>query len=895
MSCDSACELSQALPALRTIAGTIGDAIAWHARVRGGSHALLDAESGGVTFSQLHACIASFAGHLARAGLTREDRVGLLVPPGALGGRLVVALATNTTLVPLNPALTPPEIIEVSKRADVKAIVIPEWLDTRARPAIRAQGIAVLEAVAAADEAFGLERLGPARGPGVPDRPARGTDVALVLRSSGTTGAPKWIPVTHGNLAAMAQRLGSDLWLRLTAHDRAACILPLYYAAGLKTSLLVPLMLGASVGFPPAGRTLDVAEWLDALKPTYLSVAPGLLNGILDRLRASGRRSHGSSLRFVMCAAAYLVEDTRRAAEAMFGVPVLEFYGLSEAGVMASNPLPPGKTKPGTVGLPIPGELRIVDGDGNPVPNGTVGEIVVSGPTVMPGYLAADDSIGGDLRGGGLRTGDLGRIDDDGYLTIVGREKEVINRGGEKVFPYEVEKAALGHPAVLEAAAFGVPHPRLGENVAAAVVLRPGSSASEEQLKRFLAERLAGFKVPRRILLLSSLPRGDTGKIQRSALSEAYGTTSREAAPPSRLIEYELRQLWERLLGKQDIGIDDDFFETGGDSLLATEMLLEVEQLTGKPYPQAELSTLTIRRIADVVASSQASERSLVTQVKSGSGIPLFFCHGDEDHRGIYAHRLAALLPEDQPVFLLHCDVDGMDDSTNVEEIAGRYVDGVLRLAPDSPVILGGYCWGGLAAWHLAHLLRSRDVVVLELLLIDTLSLNARPLLRGLRKLFDAASAIVPGRAGRFLRQNAMRGAWAWVRGHATLGTLLHRGAQKMIFRAMRADSPRAEGADMKFRLLNQIVSRYVPPGIDVDVKCFIAEKGTHFNRDPSPWRKLARRINAVSVPGTHQSMLVAERDSLAKALATALLEAEARHANPVLPEKGCASLLDAA
>jgi oxalate---CoA ligase len=859
---------------------TIGEAIVWQARVRGGSPALLDAESGDVTFAQLHTCITSFAGHLAKAGLTRDDRVGLLVPPGgALGGQLVVALATNTTLVPLNPALTPPEIIEVSKRADLKAIVIPGWLDTPARPAILAQGIAILEAMAAADGALSLEPLAPARGPVASVRPARDTDVALILRSSGTTGPPKWIPVTHGNLVVMAQRLGSDLWFRLTAQDRAACILPLYYAAGLKTSLFVPLILGASVGFPPAGRILDLAEWLAVLKPTYLSVAPGLLNGILDRLRASASRLDGRSLRFVMCAAAYLVEDTRHAAEAMLGVPVLEFYGLSEAGVMASNPLPPGKTKPGTVGLPVPGELLIVDGDGKCVPNGTVGQIIVSGPSVTPGYLGSEDSNRGDLRDGWLRTGDLGRIDDDGYLTIVGREKELINRGGEKVFPYEVEKALLEHPAVLEAAAFGVPHPRLGENVAAAAVLRPGRAASEEELKGFLAQRLAGFKVPRRILLWSSLPRGHTGKIQRSALSEAYGTISRESAAPSRLIEYELRQLWERLLGTHDIGIDDDFFEKGGDSLLATEMLLEVEELTGKPYPQADLSTLTIRRIADVVASSQACERSLVTQVKSGSSIPLFFCHGDEDHRGIYAHRLAALLPHDQPVFLLHCDLDGINDSTSVEEIAGRYADEVRRLAPDSPVILGGYCWGGLAAWHLAHLLRSRGVEVLELLLIDTLSLNARPLLRGLGKLFDTAGAIVPGPAGRFLRQRAMRGAWTWVRGDATFGTTLYRGAQKMLFDAMSAHSPRPNGADLK-RHLNRMVSRYVPAGIDVDVTCFIADKATHFNIDPSPWRKLARTVNAVSAPGTHHSILVAERDSLAKALAAALKEAEARYAS---------------
>jgi acyl-coenzyme A synthetase/AMP-(fatty) acid ligase len=184
----------------------------------------------------------------------------------------------------LNPALTPPEIIEVAKRTEVKAIVIPGSLDTPARAAILAQGIAVLEAVAAADGGLSLEALGSAGGPAAQVRRARDSDVALILRSSGTTGAPKWIPVTHGNLVVMAQRLGSDLWFGLTAQDRAACILPLYYAAGLKTSLFVPLILGASVGFPPAGRMFDLAEWLDVLKPTYLSVAPGLLNGILDRL-----------------------------------------------------------------------------------------------------------------------------------------------------------------------------------------------------------------------------------------------------------------------------------------------------------------------------------------------------------------------------------------------------------------------------------------------------------------------------------------------------------------------------------------------------------------------------------------------------------------------------------
>jgi thioesterase domain-containing protein/acyl carrier protein len=341
-------------------------------------------------------------------------------------------------------------------------------------------------------------------------------------------------------------------------------------------------------------------------------------------------------------------------------------------------------------------------------------------------------------------------------------------------------------------------------------------------------------------------------------------------------MEYELHQIWARLLGTHDIGIDDDFLEKGGDSLLATEMLLEVEQLTGKPYPQTELSTLTIRRIADVVASSQVSERCRVTQVKAGSGIPLFFCHGDYCHRGMYAHRLAALLPEDQPVFLLHCDADELTNSTNLEDIASGYVDEVLRLVPNSPVVLGGYCNGGLTAWHLAHLLRSRGVMVLELLLIETISINARPRLRVLSKLVPVGSALIPGRAGRYLRQHAMRVVWMWLRGQATFGALLYGKARKMLFGHNGGELSVAARTWMERRSTYQRMSRYVPPRIDVNVTCFVADKG-YSDCDPIFWRHLAGRVKIVSVPGNHQSVLLAERESLAKALAAALKEAEAR------------------
>jgi oxalate---CoA ligase len=854
----------------RASSRTIASAIAgWAARDRA-APALVGVGSQQVTFSELAELTSRVARQLAEAGVRTEHRVGLLVPPGMPGGQLAVALASSTTLVPINPALKPEEVIELAVVTGLHAIVIPRWLETESRSAILQRRMTVFDAVRAPDGTLGLELLTAPAGSPAPLRPAVEADVAVLLRSSGTTGTPKLIPVTHGNLSAMAETLGSGLWFRLTAVDRAACTAPLYYAAGLKTSLFVPLLLGATVVFPPPEQVFELAEWIDELAPTYLScVAPAALQRMIERMMASPRQVHVSSLRFVMCAASYLPDQTRATAEALLHVPVLEFYGLSESGHMASNPAPPGKAKPGTVGLPVPRELLVVDGDRQPVAAGTVGEIIIRGPTVMPGYVTSDDSVAAELQDGWLLTGDLGRLDEDGYLTIVGRNKELINRGGEKVFPYEIEKVMLQHPAVLEAAAFGVPHPRLGESVAAAVVLKPGNTVSERELKEFLATRLAAFKLPRRVGFLPALPRGRSGKVLRSALTDAYPTWTREAVPPEHpyLLHLELRELWTRLLGTPDIGLDDDFFDKGGDSLLATEMLIELEALVGKPYPQSELSTLTIRRIAEVFASDLPAQRDLLTQVKQGSGIPLFLCHGDFVERGFYAHKLAALMPGDHPVFLLQCYPDQIPGAS-FEEIAAGYVQHVVQAARGSPVCIAGYCNGGMAAWHLAYLLRRAGVPVVQLLLIETMSLNARPALRALPGILRATGSLIPGRAGRFVREHGMRHVWQWAR---------HLGACE--FGALRGEIEgwrrrRGHHRDLIFmaeRTYYAYMSRYVPPPIDVGVTCIIAQQGKHFETDPRFWRRLAPSVSTMSAPGTHQGVLVTGRQALANGIAEVL------------------------
>jgi acyl-CoA synthetase (AMP-forming)/AMP-acid ligase II len=298
------------------------------------------------------------------------------------------------------------------------------------------------------------------------------------------------------------------------------------------------------------------------------------------------------NLRLIVSGGAPLPRAVWNGLQCTLGVPVLEHYGSSEAAQIATNPLPPGQSRPGTCGQPWPGTVVIAGEDGCPLPAGEQGEVWVRGPTVMAGYLDAPELNRSVFVDGWFRTGDIGSLDDDGYLSLHGRLNELINRGGEKVSPVEIDDALLHHPAVSEAAAFSVPHPRYGEDVAAAVVLHPGASPPALDLRRFLEGKLTSYKIPRRILILDQLPKGTTGKVKRRQLANILAPASRGATTPcapvgARIqhLEHELLRIWRSLLKRDDLTIDDDFFESGGDSLLAIEMLLELEKAAGYPLP----------------------------------------------------------------------------------------------------------------------------------------------------------------------------------------------------------------------------------------------------------------------------------------------------------------------
>jgi acyl-CoA synthetase (AMP-forming)/AMP-acid ligase II len=351
---------------------------------------------------------------------------------------------------------------------------------------------------------------------------AAADDVALVLHTSGTTSRPKIVPLAHKNVCASAAHIRQTL--ALTAEDRCLNVMPLFHIHGLMAAVLASFSAGASVFCTPGFNALQFFAWLAESQASWYTAVPTMHQTILDRAARNTEIIEAARLRFVRSSSASLPPPVFNELEETFHVPVIEAYGMTEAShQMTSNPLPPRPRQPGTVGIPVGLEVAIMDKQGTLLPPGTIGEIVIQGPNVTAGYENNPTANAESFTNGWVRTGDEGVIDDKGYLTIKGRLKEIINRGGEKISPREVDEVLMEHPAVLQVVTFAMPHPRLGEEVAAAVVLRQGAEADERTLRDFARERLAGFKVPRKILFLAEIPKGPTGKMQRIGLAERLG------------------------------------------------------------------------------------------------------------------------------------------------------------------------------------------------------------------------------------------------------------------------------------------------------------------------------------------------------------------------------------
>jgi acyl-CoA synthetase (AMP-forming)/AMP-acid ligase II len=468
-----------------------------------------------LTYARLREAVARAADDLAALGLGRGDRIALVLPNSAETIVMFLAAATAGTAAPLNPAYKEDEFRYYLEDLEAKALVVPPGQAEAARRA-RPEGCLLIEASLDPAGRIVLQSQGPARALASPA--PSDDDVALVLHTSGTTSRPKQVPLRQRNLFASARNIAATY--RLAPSDVAMCVMPLFHIHGLMASTMATFSSGGTVVVPRGFDAMTFWPVLAQHGATWYSAVPTMHQMLL--LRNRGERPPGADrLRFVRSSSAALSPETMRQLESRFGAPVLEAYGMTEAShQMASNPLPPAERRPGTVGVETGIHIAVMDEVGHTLPSGESGEVVIQGPTVLDSYANNPEANAKAFTDGWFRTGDQGFLDKAGYLSLVGRLKEMINRGGEKIAPREVDDVLLQHPAVAEAVAFGSPHPSWGEEVAAAVVLK--GEATEKELIAFARERLADHKVPKKIYLVERIPRTATGKIQRRAVAEAF-------------------------------------------------------------------------------------------------------------------------------------------------------------------------------------------------------------------------------------------------------------------------------------------------------------------------------------------------------------------------------------
>lgn len=720
---------------------TIGDAIRLLAATQPDHPAIVSTGFQPLTYRELQILIDQTRLALRAAGLGRDARIAVAMPDNISAALAIVAVSCAAVSIPVNPKQTLSEVEASFVKLKPSAVILAANDSSTARTAAERLGIPTIEATIERTRIamqIGAGQASSEPGASLADGPDPESP-AFILQTSGSAAEPKLIPFSHRNMLAAAAR--NQSWFKLTPQDRCLSASPLFYSHGLKVTVLTPLLSGGTVVFPADGARFSFSEWFEDLKPTWYSAGPTLHRMVLDQVRTETNAAGRHALRFILSGGAPLPENVLEGLHEVLNVPVVEHYGSSEAAQIAANLPQPGRAKPGTCGRPWPGVVRIVGEDGADLGPGQQGEVLVGGPTLISGYLEAPELNSASFSNGWFRTGDLGSIDEDGFLTLHGRFSDVINRGGEKISPLEIDDALMRHPAVAEAIAFPVPHPRLGQDVAAAVVLRPGMAATPVELRRYLQDQVASFKVPRRIVICDQLPKGTTGKVVRRQMGAWFEANEQQAGAKSvttapaptgtegvdAMLAAQLVSVWERLLQTAPIALDDDFFDKGGDSLLAVEMLSEVERLTEQTVPPSVLfEARTIRQIAQKLSAQTARAGSVTKLNPQGTATPIIHLHGDYNG-GFYVSRLATLLGPDQPLFVIDPHDLGKERSPlPVPTLAADRLRLIREAQPNGPYRLSGYCSESLVAFEVARALTSEGETVEFVGMIDPPTVSAR-------------------------------------------------------------------------------------------------------------------------------------------------------------------------
>jgi len=825
--------------------------------------AILAPDHAGLDYRGLDSAVTRIGVALARLEASEGSRFALVCSNGPRMAVCFLGITAHAACAPLNPACRPSEFELYLEDLRPLAVIVEAGLDSAVRAAAAALKIPLLELT----ESFDLEgtpRIGPERAlsPG----PA---DVALLLHTSGTTARPKLVPLTQASLAASARHIAASL--ALTAADRCLNVMPLFHIHGLEAALLASIVSGGSVVCAPGFSAAKFCGWIDEFRPSWYTAVPTIHQAVLARVKSNGDRTSQTSLRFIRSCSSPLPPSLAAEIEQVFRVPVIEAYGMTEAAhQVTSNPLPPGARKPGSVGIAAGPEVAVMDDAGHLLPRGAPGEIVIRGPNVTSGYADNPVANAAAFTDGWFRTGDEGYLDPDGCLYLSGRRKEMINRGGEKIAPREVDEALLLHPGVAQAAAFAVPHPLLGEAVAAVVVLKPSFAVTERDLREFAGQRLALFKIPERILILDEIPKGPTGKIQRIGLAARLGVEAlrpvaqSDFVAPRTKVEKRIAAMFAEALGVKRIGVGHNLFDLGGDSLLAISLLARINHETG-----AELSDLefivepTVGGVCRKLDNphNRPARDELRVEIQAGQSRPALWCVPGSYGNLAGFFRLARHLGETQPVSAFH--LPDWECGYRIDQLAERYLAEVIAAQPHGPYHLLGVCTGGFVAYEMARQILAKGEEVGALALLDCYNRTWGAQI-GARERFGYRFDLLRRRflyQQRNLRRAGVSGAAAYLSGR--FAALFETARQRWMERAQML----ASGAGLKLparmqdpRLaIRDAVARYTPlpwPGI---LELFRVEEPRvdGYDYPEMGWRDLAKgRIAIHVIPGGHLTML---------------------------------------
>jgi oxalate---CoA ligase len=782
---------------------------------------------------------------LRAAGIDGRHRLGIALPTGPLAATSLIALSGPAPLVPIDPTSHVDEIERELKTLGVTAVVVPSEGGDAARAAAQRLGLLRLEARAIGDTAgaFSLRADRNVARAAVHVEP---NDVAVIGCTSGTTGEPKQVAVGARQLLAGAEACARAF--ALGPNDRCIFAQPLFHSAAMVTLMAVLIARSSIVCL----EQLDADAILAALRDdaTWLSAPPALYRQLLERVASNSNVLRDARLRFLRSGSTPLAHDVCRRLEDAFAAPVLQCYGMTEATFIACTPFPPLARKIDSVGLPRGCEIAIVDETGKCVEPEMTGDVLVRGPNaIVDGWMP---------------TGDVGRLDADGYLYLLGRRKELINRGGQKITPREVEDVLAGDPAVREVAVFAIPHPTLGEEVAAAVVVRDGVDRTADDLRAFAAERLTLAKVPKRILILPQLPRTATGKIQRYRLQTLLAECRPTQAPCEgravTTLEAILVELFESVLPDQDVRTTDDFFLCGGDSLRATQLIAAVLDRCGLEMTVGMLFRApTPDALARVLHAALPASSTPLRCVQLGTKtVPLFFLDGDLERGGVYMRRLARMLDPERTVYSLPPHgTNGIAWHDTIETMASHYADVLQATFPDGPYLLGGYCNGGIVAFEIARALRTRGATVGPLVLVAATASNAP--FAWLRRTVAAVASI-------FALSDQQEHAWYLrLRTHAIALAAHEHNLPEQLGRVTRRlcgapplDEPPGEAESPAYVRMGEALGRYFPGGYDGEVHHVWGEADPpRLPADPSMgWHHLAPQLTLHRVPGDHVTIV---------------------------------------